>query len=1702
MPPEPYPWDRRDFRKHERSGAEPRFGGGYGGGWPPRWRDLHHHDAQPPPYRRPYYQQQHPRWYSDVRSSPLPPGHGKQAGWHMHPDEVGQGFLPYGSRFSDRNLDEENFRTYNMGSDGVRHLRNYRDNRGSFSQKYWRATSREPVASSDGPGRNVENNEQRPIEHAQAHNSCAANNRDENNFSHPTTDEVTSEKPDSISKEQPLKDGGNVDELGSSRKYKKETCLGSINWKPLKWSRSGSLSSKGSSLSRSSSSKSLGVDSIETAAEVQQKKLTPVQSPTADALMTFAATSSEEPTSRKKPRLGWGEGLAKYEKKIVDDPEDDAIKSTMVVSFSNIEETEQAHTMNILEKSQRVADLEDCMSPVISVACSSSPGIEEKETVNGAKVDHGTSNCSCSPSTVSQAPFDGPKFNVENLELSSLSRLSSLVCELLQSGDQSCVNTYYVGADKLFLWKSDISKALEMTECEIDSLETELKSFIPEPKTYCPPPNLSSLQPEEIRSKRLEEQETDSNFAFRLAPLQPVSSECMIVENAPIGIESVEHERLNVDHTDNTGCASSKCVQVSTSLEDFYPQTSRGLVNLDANISSNLVEEYPDNSLCDGKNTGHADYSELTVTKICPDLSGTCDMLDIYDSILLSNKDFANVASEALNKLLPSGNNILNFGMGSSVSCLQGDLAVIRKNFLRRKRFLSFKEKTLTLKYKLFQHFWLQGRLVSVRKLRALSHKKPDLIEHKKHRFSRTRISAAAGNSQTVLAEVIDFVSGLLSESSFKPYRNTLKMPALILDEKEMQISRFISNNGLVEDPCAVETERSMINTWTSEERETFIDKLAKFGKDFRKIASFLDHKTTAECVEFYYKNHKSDCFEKARKKPDVKRSKSHTTYMVASGKRWGRDAAAASLDILGAASAMVANASTVVEIHQKCMPGFSFGASNAHKASRSYDGPFRRLNSPDLYNNEREAVAAVVLAGICDSMSPEAVSSCVKSSVDPVDRNQDLRSQRVGFYMKRPSTLDVTLTFDDECSDESCGKLDSTDWSDVEKTIFIQSLSSYGRDFEMISQCVGTRSRDQCKVFFSKARKCLGLDLILPGRGNAISRDANGGGSDVEDASAMGTGSIVCNVGSDCKMEDHLLQSDIKSRHEYDRVESKRHVKLGSKKCEENNWFASRDPVDTDPLSKNSLMGNCHLDNHVMNFNVDIVRENGANGVCVSLQELGTMDVSSDEETVRMVEEAADRSLQKESSEAENMALVEVSGGRLGKNCQEPDLLSTDKKVVDADVNSTDISGINGMVNGMKSELQLSENASLPLLDVHSATQANDVSFKKKDALETYTEKSHVDPLEQNSHIASLTSSTLFSVPIRYQKLSNHHTLSAVGVDWVDDEQSRNTVGTGDCEQYLSAHTFSDPCQFLRGSTVPGPILSEEKNGSVSCKNPIPLQNFSHGNLDPAHRAGFSLQKCRSLRYHSHDEASDPLRQHSGGQSGTRPSCSSNMDKPFRNGDVKLFGKILTSSEQKSHSCGQRTDDSGGQHHKSNDPGSENIPVMNFGFQDRNRMQTGLPPMANSSLLLAKYPSAFSNYAMSPAKVEQPPFQRLVKRIGRSSNCVSLFPSRDLCNRNGLTDILKSREARPFTTDMNPKDIFITDVQRRNRLNVVSGMQQQSRGIVGINVGRGVLVGGQCSGVSDPVAGIKMHYAKSEQFSLQSGNMMKEDRAWRRKGT
>lgn len=210
-----------------------------------------------------------------------------------------------------------------------------------------------------------------------------------------------------------------------------------------------------------------------------------------------------------------------------------------------------------------------------------------------------------------------------------------------------------------------------------------------------------------------------------------------------------------------------------------------------------------------------------------------------------------------------------------------------------------------------------------------------------------------------------DVASKLFSEFQIKRCRNYLKMPALIINEREKERSRFVSKNGLVDDPVLVEKERVMINPWTQEDKEIFMEMFAKFGKNFSKISSFLMHKTTADCVEFYYKHHKSDSFREVKKVLDLRQQQPASNFLGAkSGKKWNPEANAASLDMLGVASVVATHgleyANRVEKISAKSLIRTAYGSNVSFAAKKSSD----RECIDNVPLHERESVAADVLVG------------------------------------------------------------------------------------------------------------------------------------------------------------------------------------------------------------------------------------------------------------------------------------------------------------------------------------------------------------------------------------------------------------------------------------------------------------------------------------------------------------------------------------------------------------------------------------------------------------------------------------------------------------------------------------------------------------------------------------------------------------------
>ncbi|KAK8959987.1 hypothetical protein KSP40_PGU016555 [Platanthera guangdongensis] len=914
MPSESLPWDRREVflkeRRQERAvGSDAVGGGDVSGGGPcstSRWREPYHGIRDCP------------------RASPRRPlaGHHRyDGGYHQHyPEESGgHGCTP--SRSGDRFCFEEEISRPSSGRSGGVGGRSAssggRESRG--------CSRRSPCLDSCGGGCA----RQRHFSPVTAQRSVVV----------PVTyASSSSSSPILLKSIIDKSDGGVIDGSGTGQRHDRDHSLGSISWKPLKWNRPASLSL----------TKTVRAEPEDACLEISvpQAKESPATSPVKSNL------PSDDRATSKKPRLGWGQGLAKYEKQKVEGSVDVSGQNGSIHSNNSGKDFVRDSS------SPKFSALPGSVSPATptsaSATCSSSPACAEEKLSKVLNAETERSQCNNSSALEFHNSPENISINFDGLDSNSISTLDLLLADLMQpeeacSGDSSL--TRHSTLNKLLLLKKDISQELERTECEIDLFENKLRSI---------------------------------NCDMQRNNYQEKSIICDVVQ-----LTCSERDNIN-----SSTLQSNMCPLNNTDDKPPIPD-EEPLVHSAVSSTSDL---------CNGEISYDLDH----IFKNADDSSVAL--------ILSYNKHAAKRAYQEFDHAMPTGISQFNLWESDNILQCSKNYMHIRGKIATNKRLLKFKEHVLALKFRALHHLWREDlNLLTMKKNRPKSNKRSEVNSRlpqpglQKNRSSTRSRYALSGNLTLVpTTEILNFTSKLLSDSQVKLYRNNLKMPAQIIDERDKKYSRYKSYNGLIEDPSALEKERMMMNPWTPEEKQVFLEMLATFGKDFKKISSVISQKTTADCVEFYYKNHKSESFTEVTRQLKLRKqwqNRHSNTYLMTSGTRFNREANATSLELLGSASIMAAESNCIKRSNQK---------TSGCKVSRRINGLLEKAGS-EISGSEKEAAAVDVLAGICCALSSDAMSSCVTSSIDFAEKMHFPAIDR----SLTPEAAHQTIDEEDGCSDE-----------------------------------------------------------------------------------------------------------------------------------------------------------------------------------------------------------------------------------------------------------------------------------------------------------------------------------------------------------------------------------------------------------------------------------------------------------------------------------------------------------------------------------------------------------------------------------------------------------------------------------------------------------------------------------------------------------
>ncbi|XP_010116367.1 PREDICTED: nuclear receptor corepressor 2-like, partial [Chlamydotis macqueenii] len=133
-------------------------------------------------------------------------------------------------------------------------------------------------------------------------------------------------------------------------------------------------------------------------------------------------------------------------------------------------------------------------------------------------------------------------------------------------------------------------------------------------------------------------------------------------------------------------------------------------------------------------------------------------------------------------------------------------------------------------------------------------------------------LSMSAARSEHEVSEIIDGLSE--QENLEKQMRQLAVIPPMLYDADQQRI-KFINMNGLMDDPMKVYKDRQVMNMWSEQEKETFREKFMQHPKNFGLIASFLDRKTVADCVLYYYLTKKNENYKNLVRRNYRRRGKS-----------------------------------------------------------------------------------------------------------------------------------------------------------------------------------------------------------------------------------------------------------------------------------------------------------------------------------------------------------------------------------------------------------------------------------------------------------------------------------------------------------------------------------------------------------------------------------------------------------------------------------------------------------------------------------------------------------------------------------------------------------------------------------------------------------------------------------------------------------
>ncbi|XP_016106853.1 nuclear receptor corepressor 2-like [Sinocyclocheilus grahami] len=306
---------------------------------------------------------------------------------------------------------------------------------------------------------------------------------------------------------------------------------------------------------------------------------------------------------------------------------------------------------------------------------------------------------------------------------------------------------------------------------------------------------------------------------------------------------------------------------------------------------------------------------------------------------------------------------------------------------------------------------------------------------------------ASAARSEHEVSEIIDGISE--QENSEKQMRQLAVIPPMLFDAEQQRI-KFINMNGLMADPMKVYKDRQVMNMWSEQEKDTFREKFIQHPKNFALIASFLERKTVAECVLFYYLTKKNENYKNIVRRSYRRRGRSQNNQQTQ----------------------QQVNRNSQEEKDDKEREKEGDREEDKAEGDEKEDGmKFCALETHHKNKNILE---------LRDDTSGEDGEEKEPPITAKGRRTANSRGHRKGRVTRSMTNEQEENTSPLSSELANLEMNESSRWTEEEMETAKKGLLQYGRNWSAIAKMVGSKTVSQCKNFYFNYKKRQKLDEIL----------------------------------------------------------------------------------------------------------------------------------------------------------------------------------------------------------------------------------------------------------------------------------------------------------------------------------------------------------------------------------------------------------------------------------------------------------------------------------------------------------------------------------------------------------------------------------------------------------------------------------------------